>query len=141
MIFWESTKGARFDYYSHKTYEFYKTIHVVYNHKEYYANIQLDDSVVGTKYNFKDGTMWKKMDESFLEPTALHNRNIALSTPTYDVIKMENDLENAICRSIGEFRKINKLGFSRDNILSSILSTALINYEVERVTGLTFCQD
>ena len=32
MIFWECTKGARYDYYSKKTHEFYRTIHVVYNH-------------------------------------------------------------------------------------------------------------
>ena len=54
---------------------------------------------------------------------------------------MENDLEDAVCQHIAEFRKINKLNFSRDKILSSILSTALVNYETERVTGLTFCQD
>ena len=40
-----------------------------------------------------------------------------------------------------EYRKLNKLGFSRDSILASILSTALANYEIERVTGLTFCED
>ena len=45
---------------------FYKTINAVYNNKEYYANIQLDDSISGTKFNFKDGTLWKKMDDSIL---------------------------------------------------------------------------
>ena len=33
------------------------------------------------------------------------------------------------------------MGFNRDPILASILSTALANYEIERVTGLTFCED
>ena len=50
-------------------------------------------------------------------------------------------MENAICGHIEEFRKINKLGFNRDMILASILTTALINYETERVMGVTFCQD
>jgi hypothetical protein len=33
-----------------------------------------------------------------------------------------------------------KLGFSHDPILAGLLATALANYEVERVTGATFCE-
>ena len=66
ITFWECTKGIKLDYFSHKALLFYKTINAVYNNKEYYANIQLDDSISGTKFNFKDGTLWKKMDDSIL---------------------------------------------------------------------------
>ena len=34
-----------------------------------------------------------------------------------------------------------KWGFASDATLSSMLVTALANYEVERVTGYTFCEE
>lgn len=111
----------------------------MYNHNEFYANIQLDDSIAGTKYKFKDNTLWKSIDSNFLDPVPLYNYGVALSSPTFDVIRMEENLEVAICEKIEEYRRVNKLGFNKDTILASILSTALANYEIERVTGLTFC--
>lgn len=61
-------------------------------------------------------------------------------TPSLDCINIEKNVENGLYAKIAEIRSRNKLGFQKDNILSSILSTALANYEVERVTGLTFCE-
>jgi len=55
------------DFFSPKSLTFYKTVNTVYNHKEFYANLQLDDSISGTKFNFKDGLLWKKMDEGILQ--------------------------------------------------------------------------
>jgi hypothetical protein len=55
------------DFFSPKSLTFYKTVNTVYNHKEFYANLQLDDSISGTKFNFKDGLLWKKMDEGMLQ--------------------------------------------------------------------------
>ena len=66
VTFWQCTKGVKLDFFSPKALTFYKTVNAVYNNKEYYANIQLDDSISGTKFNFKDGTLWKKMDENIL---------------------------------------------------------------------------
>ena len=31
LVFWQCTKGVKFDYFSPKTFNFYKTIHTVYN--------------------------------------------------------------------------------------------------------------
>ena len=36
---------------------------------------------------------------------------------------------------------MKKWGFAHDETLSSLLVTALANYEVERVTGCTFCEE
>lgn len=69
-------------------YDIYKSIHVVYNHNEFYANIQLDDSIAGTKYKFKDNTMWKSIDSIFLDNVPFYNTNIALNSPTFDSIKI-----------------------------------------------------
>ena len=62
IIFWECTKGKKYDFFSPKVYDLYKSIHVVYNHNEFYANLQLDDSVAATKFKFKDSTLWKALD-------------------------------------------------------------------------------
>lgn len=61
VMFWECTKGLKFDYFSPKTFKFYKSIHIVYNHTEYYANIQLDDSISNTKFVFNNTNLWKSL--------------------------------------------------------------------------------
>lgn len=63
ITFWECTRGAWYDYFSPKVYDLYKSVHVVYNHKEYYANIQLDDSIAGTKFKFNNTEMWKPLEK------------------------------------------------------------------------------
>ena len=78
----------------------YKTIHTVYNHNEFYANIQLDDSIAGTKYKFKDTSLWKSIDTTFLDNIPFYNSNIALGSSTFDVIKIESNIENAISDKI-----------------------------------------
>lgn len=60
----------------------------MYNHNEFYANIQLDDSIAGTKYKFKDNTLWKSIDPSFLDNIPQYNTQIALSSSTFDTIKI-----------------------------------------------------
>ncbi len=66
LTFWECTKGQKFDYFSPKTFKFYKSVHMVYNHQEYYANIQLDDSISGTKFDFQNRNMWKSLNSELI---------------------------------------------------------------------------
>lgn len=86
--FWQSTKGVKYDFYSTKTYDFYKNVHIIYNHKEFYANTQLDDSISGTKFNFEDRTCWKQMDNHFLEILPPYNTEIAFMPATFDSNKI-----------------------------------------------------
>lgn len=88
IIFWECTKGTKYDFFSPKVIDTYRTIHVAYNHEEYYANIQLDDSVMGTKYKFSDNTKWKSLDKSFMENIPFYNSQISLASPTFDTAKI-----------------------------------------------------
>ena len=53
---------------------------------------------------------------------------------------MEQNIENSLVKLINEYRNKHKLSFAYDEILSSLLTTALTNYEAERVTGQTFCE-
>ena len=109
---------------------YYKTINAVYNHKEYYANLQLDDSVSGTKYNFKDGTLWKKMDEGILSELTEFNKSLSLSYPSINPYETEQNIEASLCTLINEYRAKLKLPYNYDEVLATLLSTALSNYEV-----------
>ena len=82
VTFWECTKGLKLDFFSPKALTFYKAIHSVYNHEEYFASLQLDDSVAATKFNFKDRTLWKKMNSVEWEGVEPFNRGLALQWPT-----------------------------------------------------------
>jgi centrosomal protein CEP76 len=46
-----------------------------------------------------------------------------------------------LLKLISKHREKQKLSFAFDEVLSSLLSTVLANYEIERVTGLTFCEE
>lgn len=91
ITFWECTKGIKLDYFSPKALTYYKTINVIYNHKDYYANIQLDDSVSGTKYNLKDTTLWKKMDEGLISELPEFNKGLSLSYSSLNPYSIEQN--------------------------------------------------
>lgn len=114
VTFWQCTKGVKLDFFSPKALTFYKTINAVYNNKEYYANIQLDDTISGTKFNFKDGTLWKKMDENILSELQEFNTSLSLSYPTIDPYSIEQNIENSLKKLINDYRNKHKLSFSFD---------------------------
>lgn len=72
----------------------------MYNNKEYYANIQLDDSISGTKFNFKDGTLWKKMDETVLSELQDFNKGLSLSYPTINPYNIEQNTESSLLKLV-----------------------------------------
>ena len=69
------------------------------------------------------------------------NKGLSLSYPTIDPYIIEQNTEASLVKIIEAYRNKQKLSFAYDEILSSLLTTALTNYEIERVTGLTFCEE
>jgi len=47
-------------------HRFYRTVDCVFNHKAFYANIQGDNRVINTSWNFADEFMWKAMAPSYV---------------------------------------------------------------------------
>ena len=76
--------------------------------------MQLDDSISGTKFNFKDGTLWKKMDENILSELNQFNKGLSLSYPTINPYAIEQNIENSLIKLISEHRQKNKLSFAYD---------------------------
>lgn len=59
-----------------------------------------------------------------------------------DIASEEKLLENILKDKVGGYRSSElHLGTTWDNQLSYLLSTALVNYETERVGGYTFAAD
>lgn len=67
---------------------------------------------------------------------------MALLAPSLDIFKIESSLENSLKIEISNYRKKNKLSSTNfDPVLNSILTTALTNYEWERISGTVFCEE
>lgn len=49
-----------------RVHRFYRTVDCVFNNKEFHANIQPDNRVINTNWNFDDEFMWKSMAASFV---------------------------------------------------------------------------
>ena len=59
--FWESLTGQKMDSEDPRVHRFYRTVHSVFNHRFFFANVQADDRVVNTNWVFEDEFMWKGM--------------------------------------------------------------------------------
>ncbi len=81
------------------------------------------------------------MDEAMLKELPELNHGISLSRPTIDPFQTEENIESALISLIKDYRGKQKLVYNYDSTLGSLLATALANYEVERVTGSTFCEE
>ena len=78
----------------------------------------MDDSISGTKFNFKDGTLWKKMDENIL--SELQELNWVSTFPVVNLGKSIHDLkttcqnkerESALCAEYGKKKNGNLLTY------------------------------
>lgn len=66
VMFWESLTGQKLEINDPRVHRFYRTVGCVFNHKFFFANIQADDRVVNTNWNFEDEFMWKGMSTSYI---------------------------------------------------------------------------
>jgi centrosomal protein CEP76 len=71
--FWESLTGTKMDSDDPRVHRFYRTIGSVFNHKSFMGNIQADDRVVNTNWEFEDEYMWKQMSSSILNTLSSSN--------------------------------------------------------------------
>ena len=63
-----------------------------------------------------------------LEEIPEFNKGLSLSYPTINTYTIEQNIEASLLKQIAEHRKKQKLSFSSDDVLSSLLTTALTNY-------------
>ena len=62
--FWESLTGSKLEQNDPRVHRFYRTVDSVFNNKCFYANVQADNRVANTSWDFADDFMWKAMSAS-----------------------------------------------------------------------------
>jgi hypothetical protein len=68
------------------------------------------------------------MEEIFLDELPSFNKQFSPSFPTLNPYSIEQELESSLISLIKDYRAKIKASFSYDEILSSLLATALANY-------------
>ena len=135
--FWETMTGQRMELTDPRVNKFYKTITCVFGYNKFYANIQPSDKVSATKFDFENDSHWKAMDEEQLKKIAPLNFPVSFREP--EGLKSLEETEAVLKEKISDYRMSSMLVSTYfDEGLSYILSPALVNYELERISGLTF---
>jgi centrosomal protein CEP76 len=64
--FWESLTGTKLEQEDPRVHRFYRTVDCVFNHRAFYGNLQADNRVINTDWNFQDEFSWKAMLQTML---------------------------------------------------------------------------
>ena len=140
ITFWESLTGQRILISDPKVFRFYKKIHCVFSDKNFYANLQPDDTVFNTSYVFEDEFLWKKLLPEKIDSIVKYNFSpeLCLNKIITDIHSVEDEIEKDLKTKIVQFRRSLDLGTQIDNKLGYLLSPALCNYELERISSSTY---
>ena len=107
VTFWESLTGQRTAVDDPKVFRFYKRIHCVMSNCNFYANIQLDDSVFNTIYNFEDEFLWKSIPSDKINCLVKYEHTPNLEIIEFNSYKLETGIERDIKKKIENARKSN----------------------------------
>jgi len=108
VTFWESLTGQRISLEDDSVCGFYKHIHCVFNDSHFYANIQINDDVLGSNYNFEDEFLWKPIDSDKIKDLKKYCHNPTMDTMDIkekDKFKMETEIEKSLKSRIFHYRK------------------------------------
>lgn len=104
--FWESLTGTKMDSDDPRVHRFYRTIGCVFSNKHFMGNIQADDRVVNTNWDFEDEYMWKQMSSSMINTLSSSNGiGYLMPSTSLDVSAEEKRLEGLLRDKIGSVRR------------------------------------
>ena len=101
VYFWETTTGERMEISNSKVFRKYKSISCVISKEKFYANIQNEDLIQKTSFEFGNKKCWKSMDEDSLKLLLPSNFPIGLiSNADPDVIaeRIEGKLKEYVIK-------------------------------------------
>jgi centrosomal protein CEP76 len=136
VVFWESLTGVRYNHntptHPSRTYK-YQTVECIFNDKCLYANIQADESIARTLFDFSDKALWKPLPLN--SAAAIKQQPLPPLLPhTHIELALEGELELLLKNLISEHRKGLGLTTIFDDALAYLLRPALWAYEQERLT-------
>ncbi|KAI9141978.1 CEP76 C2 domain-containing protein [Paraphysoderma sedebokerense] len=145
VIFYESITGARYvlndDTPFAPKYP-YKTVDCLFSHKKYYGNCQPSNEISKVDFNLNDEAKWKQLDLTMLSRvTWHHNPPIQLVTSKIDTCQHELALEKELKHMFSAHLEIHERSCTWCTQLSSLMYTALSNYENERLLGSCIGQE
>ena len=140
VVFWESLTGQRVNVADPKVYRFYKQIHSIFNNN-LYANLQKDCTVFNTIYDFEDSTLWKSLPNDKIKNLPKYSLFPILELIPIDINKNELNIEKILKQKVTNFRLNQNQKTVFDNKLSFLIQPCLVNYEMERISNLTYGND
>jgi centrosomal protein CEP76 len=108
IIFWESLTAQRINLADPKVFRFYKKIHCVFNDKKFFGNIQVDDTVFNTIYNFEDEFLWKRVPYDKIDSLPKYTNFPFIDIIPINLMEIENNIEKEIKSKITKYRKSKK---------------------------------
>lgn len=138
--FWESLTGTKMGSDDPRVHRFYRQVGCVFSNKSFFANVQADDRVVNTEWDLEDKYMWKGMSHAYINALTPNSAiGDLMASQGINVPEEEKLLESILRDKIaGVRRNDHNMGTEYDTQLSYMLSTALSNYEYERIGGSNF---
>ena len=141
ITFWESLTGQRINVADPKVFRFYKQIHSIFNNNNFYANLQKDCTVFNTIYDFEDNTLWKSLPNDKIKNLPKYSLFPILELIPIDKNEIEIKIERILKQKVTNFRLNQNQKTVFDDKLSFIIQPCLVNYEMERVSNLTYGND
>lgn len=151
IIFWDAASGERFKHIQvdydlpiskqsgAKPKHTFKTIDCIFNHCEFYGNIQMDNRVPVTNFNIKNAKMWKTIDQKaigalhYSRPFPHSHRNVKIQQSNIETIALSDKIEAELAELIAEFRESLELSTQWDFTMSNILGMAINSYEINDI--------
>jgi centrosomal protein CEP76 len=160
IVFWESLTGQRWELdtspaarakhaagvggaasHSNASSFPFASVHCVFNHRSFYANAQLDDSVHLVDWRLELPASWKAMNERAISVLPRRAPPIYLRGPLLHLPTEEKSLEGKLRELVANYRReYANLSTHWSADLSYLLAPALASYESERVTGVAYGQ-
>jgi centrosomal protein CEP76 len=151
VCFWDSVTGLRYTVMapaagastatpSHNSP--FRSIHCVFNHQHFYANVQTQDHITLCRWNFSNSAIWKPLNEQAIALLPRDGPQALLPAWVGDTTTQEDILERKLKGLLSAYRQQqHQLHTAWADDFAYILGPALHSYEHERVTGDVFGSD
>ncbi|CAH8449219.1 unnamed protein product [Dicrocoelium dendriticum] len=143
VTFWDAVSGRCFDYEEENPKfveeHLFQTIGCMYNHKNFYANIQTNDSVSRCSFNLSDESLWRAMSSEVVSSVAVDSTLAlhCLCGPESDTQRLSYSVEGELQRMIEEWRSTHFAGgdctWKWDSQLSRLLAPILAGFEANQL--------
>eukprot|EP00941_MAST-03F_sp_MAST-3F-sp1_P003327 g3327.t1 len=142
VVFWESLTAQRYRHRAHSTHKNVESkrhgftrIGCVFNHRSFYANVNIEDAVSLCDLNILNRRKWKPMDSKRIESLPRIARPVPLCPAQMDEMKISANIEETLRTEVEKYRNERSLLTHWNSQLGYLLAPALVAYEQERVSG------